>query len=121
MTELVQPDRLAKLEALRSAGIDPYPARGVEGEPIAPLRAAAGTAESPGPRCGASVTVAGRLLSLRDFGKLIFAPVQDRTGAIQVAFQRERLSAWWEQRKLLDGGDLVAVTGELGHTQKGEP
>src|SRR5688572_8733954 len=101
MTELAHPDRLAKLDALRASGIDPYPARGVEGEPIAALRAEAGTPETPGPRCGTTVTVTGRLLALRDFGKLIFAPLQDRTGAIQVAFQRERLGPWWERRKLL--------------------
>jgi len=121
MTDLAHPDRLAKVEALRAAGVDPYPARGVESEPIALLRAAAGTAEAPGPRAGEIVTAAGRMLSLRDFGKLIFAPLLDRTGTIQIGLQRDRLAEWWPQRKLLDGGDIVAVTGELGHTQKGEP
>jgi len=120
MTDLVHPDRLAKLAELRAAGLDPYPARGVEGEPIAALHAGGGTAAEPGPRVGTRATIAGRLLGLRDFGKLIFAPVQDRTGRIQVGFARERLEAWWPRRKLLDGGDLVGVTGEVGRTQKGE-
>jgi len=35
---------------------------------------------------GETVTIAGRLLSLRDFGKLIFAPVIDRTGLILEIF-----------------------------------
>jgi len=120
MTELAHPDRLAKLAALRESGRDPYPARGVEAEPIAALQAGAGTAEAPGPRLGSRVTVAGRLLSLRDFGKLVFAPLQDRSGRIQIGLQQERLAEWWPDRKLLDGGDLVAITGELGRTQKGE-
>ena len=121
MTELAHPDRLAKIEKIREAGSDPFPARGVTAEPIEDLIAAAGSAEEPGPRVGERVTVAGRLLSLRDFGKLIFAPVQDRTGRMQVGLQKNKLSEWWPERKWLDGGDLVAVSGELAFTQKGEP
>src|SRR5262245_55774139 len=120
MTELVPPDRLQKLHALREAGIDPFPARGVENEPIAELIAGGGTSAAPGKRIGTRACVAGRLLVLRDFGKLMFAHLIDRTGRIQVGFQRSRLEKWWEQRKWLDAGDQVAVRGELGHTQKGE-
>jgi len=120
MTDLAHPDRLAKIEEIRAAGLDPYPPRGVAAEAVEALLAAAGTPEAPGPRLGERVTVAGRLLGLRDFGKLIFAPVLDRTGRIQLGLQKQRLGEWWPQRKWLDGGDLVGVTGELGHTQKGE-
>ncbi|MEZ6017358.1 MAG: lysine--tRNA ligase [Planctomycetota bacterium] len=120
MTELAHPDRLAKLEAMRAAGVDPYPARGVDATPTADLHAAAGTAAAPGPSVGTTVTIAGRLMGLRDFGKLVFFPLQDRTGRLQVGLQRDRLAEWWPQRKWLDGGDLVGVTGELGFTQKGE-
>ncbi len=120
MSELAHPDRLAKIAALRAAGEDPYPPRGVDAEPIAALVAGAGTAAAPGPRIGERVTIAGRMLAARDFGKLVFAPVVDRTGKIQVGFQRDKLSEWWPKRKLLDGGDLIGVTGELAHTQKGE-
>ena len=121
MTDLAHPDRLAKVRALREAGIDPYPARGVEARPIAELLAGVGSAEAHGPLVGRRVTAAGRLLSLRDFGKLVFAPLLDRTGRIQIGLQRDRLTEWWPQRKLLDGGDLIGVEGELGYTQKGEP
>ena len=120
MTELIHPDRLAKLEAMRAAGRDPFPARGVEAAPVASLAAEAGSVEEPGPRIGETVTVAGRLLGMRDFGKLIFAPVLDRTGRIQTGWQKDRLGDWWPLRKDFDPGDLVAVTGELGRTQKGE-
>lgn len=121
MTELAHPDRLAKVEALRAAGVDPYPARGVQAEPIAQLLAQIGTPEALGPRAGTAATIAGRLLSLRDFGKLMFAPVADRSGRMQIALAKQQLGDWWPQRKLFDGGDLVGATGTLGHTQKGEP
>jgi lysyl-tRNA synthetase class 2 len=120
MTELAHPDRLRKLAEMRAAGVDPFPARGVEHEPLAALVAAGGTSERPGPRCGERVCVAGRLLALRDFGKLVFAPLVDRTGRLQVGFQKARLERWWERRHWLDAGDQVAIRGELGHTQKGE-
>ena len=120
MTELAHPDRLAKVERMRAEGLDPYPPRGVEARPIEELHAGGGTPDDPGALIGERVTVAGRCVGLRDFGKLIFAPVVDRTGRVQVGMQKDRLAEWWPSRKLLDGGDLVAVTGELGRTQKGE-
>lgn len=121
MTELAHADRLEKVRRIRAAGRDPYPPRGVDARPIASVLADLGTAEEPGPLHGETVTFAGRLMGLRDFGKLIFAPLVDRSGRIQLGLQKQRLSAWWPERKELDGGDLVGVTGELGFTQKGEP
>ena len=121
MTDLAHPDRLSKVEAMRAEGVDPYPPRGVQAQPIETVLAGAGTPEEPGPTIGQTVTIAGRILGLRDFGKLIFAPVLDRTGRLQVGLQKGRLGDWWPRRKWLDAADLVGVTGELAFTQKGEP
>jgi lysyl-tRNA synthetase class 2 len=120
MSELIQPDRLAKARAMREAGVDPFPARGVAAEAIGGIVAAAGTAEQPGPVIGRRVTVAGRLAAPRDFGKLIFAPLVDRTGRIQIGFARDALTEWWPRRKWLEAGDQVGIEGEVGRTQKGE-
>ncbi len=115
MTDGIAKDRLEKLHALRAAGQDPFPARVPRGRPVDQVLAELPT------RMGETATVAGRLGQVRDFGKLRFAHLQDRTGTIQIGFQRERLAAFWPDRKLLEGNDLVSVTGELGTTQKGEP
>tara|TARA_R110002126_G_scaffold41590_39_gene121059 strand:+ start:6768 stop:8264 length:1497 start_codon:yes stop_codon:yes gene_type:complete len=120
MTELAHPDRLAKLEAIRAAGLDPFPPRGVTATPIEDLRKQAGTAEEPGALIGERVTITGRVMGLRDFGKLIFAPVQDRTGRLQTGLKKDLLTEWWPQRKWLDAGDQIAISGELSFTQKGE-
>jgi lysyl-tRNA synthetase class 2 len=120
VTEIAHPDRLAKLQALRDAGIDPYPPRGVAGIAVAEVHAGAGSPSAPGSLVGERVSVAGRLLGLRDFGKLVFAPLQDRSGRLQIGLEQKRLAEWWPRRKLLDGGDLVGVSGVVGHTQKGE-
>ncbi|MEO2145978.1 MAG: amino acid--tRNA ligase-related protein, partial [bacterium] len=122
MTELTHADRIAKLEAMRDQGRDPYPARGLaDATPLAELHAGAGTPDEPGPLLGQRVTATGRLLGLRDFGKLVFAPLRDRTGRLQLGLKRNDLEDWWPERKWLDGGDLIGVRGKLGHTQKGEP
>jgi lysyl-tRNA synthetase class 2 len=120
MTDLAAAERLAKIAAMRAAGVDPYPARGVSATPIAELAAGAGSAEAPGAKIGTQVCVAGRVGVLRDFGKLVFAPLRDRTGVIQLGLQKDKLAAWWEQRKWLDAGDHLGVRGELGFTKKGE-
>ena len=115
MTDGIAQDRLQKLEALRSAGQDPFPARVPRGQPVASVL------DGFDQRHGETVTLCGRLGVVRDFGKLRFAHLQDRSGAIQVGFQRERLPAFWPERKRVESNDLVSITGELGTTQKGEP
>ncbi len=115
MTDGIAPDRLAKLQTLRSEGHDPFPPRVPRGQPIGELL------PDFDQRVGQTVTIAGRLGVVRDFGKLRFAHLSDRTGALQVGFQRDRLPEFWPGRKLIEGNDLVSITGELGTTQKGEP
>ncbi|MBM4063934.1 MAG: lysine--tRNA ligase, partial [Planctomycetes bacterium] len=115
MTDGIAKDRLDKLLALRRAGKDPFPPRVPRGQPIAALLADFAA------RTGQVATIAGRLGVVRDFGKLRFAHVQDRTGSLQVGFQRDELAAFWPDRRLVECNDLVSVTGRLGTTQKGEP
>jgi lysyl-tRNA synthetase class 2 len=115
VTDGIPTDRLDKLTALRAQAKDPFPARVTRGQPIGDLLPDFAT------RQGQVVTIAGRLGVVRDFGKLRFAHVVDRTGSLQVGFQRDRLAAFWPDRKLIEGNDLVSITGELGLTQKGEP
>ncbi|MCC6670181.1 MAG: lysine--tRNA ligase [Planctomycetes bacterium] len=115
MTDRIAKDRLEKLEALRAKGVPPYPARVPSPEPIA------GCLAGFEARIGQTVTVAGRLTQVRDFGKLRFSHLLDRSASIQVGFQRDRLPGFWEDRRLVEANDHVVVTGELGRTQKGEP
>lgn len=116
MTDGIAADRLEKLNALRSAGQDPFPARVPRGE-----MSIAAVLDGFEARIGATATLCGRLGQVRDFGKLRFAHLQDRTGSLQIGFQRERLPEFWPERKRVESNDLVSVTGELGTTQKGEP
>jgi lysyl-tRNA synthetase class 2 len=115
MTDRIAADRLEKMNALAEAGIAPFPPRVPAPEPVA------GCLEQLEQRKGQTVTVAGRLTQVRDFGKLRFSHLVDRSGQIQIGFQRDRLPEFWPQRKLIEAGDLVVIRGELGLTQKLEP
>ncbi|MCC6320737.1 MAG: lysine--tRNA ligase [Phycisphaerales bacterium] len=67
------------------------------------------------------VTVAGRIMLLRDNGKLIWLTLRDDTGDLQVAVsQRDVDEAGFACAKKLDLGDLIVVSGPLMKTKTGE-
>src|SRR6185369_12211052 len=67
------------------------------------------------------VTIAGRLVAIRDFGKAAFAHVQDRTGRIQVYVRRDEVPERdFQVFRLFDLGDIVGVEGRLFRTKTGE-
>ncbi len=116
MLEKVQADRQAKLEKIRELGIDPYGGRYDTAEPVASVlgRYQDGVA-------GQSADVAGRLVLIRDMGKMIFAHVRDQSGQMQVAFRKNALDETaWALAKLLDMGDVIAAAGPLERTKTGE-
>jgi lysyl-tRNA synthetase class 2 len=115
VSDRILEDRLAKLQKLREAGVDPYPPR-----VPSPVVSIASCHERFDDRQGEVVTVAGRLTQFRDFGKLRFSHLHDRDGSIQIGFERDRLGDFWPTRKLVENNDLVVIRGELGLTQKGE-
>ena len=70
---------------------------------------------------GKTVTVAGRIMSKRGQGKVVFSDIHDRDGKIQLFIKvdlvgEETLKAY----KTYDLGDFVAVTGEVFKTKTGE-
>jgi lysyl-tRNA synthetase class 2 len=112
--------RLAKVEALRSQGRDPYPVRFDRTHTAAELHAAYGGIDA-GAEVDDTVRVAGRLLLIRRQGKLTFATVRDGTGSVQLFVSRavigdERHAAFDD----LDLGDWVGAEGTVMKTRKGE-
>ena len=57
---------------------------------------------------------------LRDIGKLIFITLRDRSGTIQVGLSKKLLTEQWSLAKLLDLGDIIGASGQLGRTRTGE-
>jgi lysyl-tRNA synthetase class 2 len=118
--EALKAARLAKVDALRDAGTEPYPYRFDRSHTLTELRERFGALE-PGSETDQRVTVAGRILLARGAGKLRFANVADRDGSIQLFVSKavvgdEGFAAFGE----LDLGDWVGVTGTVMTTKTGE-
>ena len=105
--------RMKKLEALRAKGIDAYPV----GSPPSHTVAAA-LAETD----DSTVSVAGRILRIRDYGGVIFAQLRDWSGEIQLLLDNSALAAGAGTDAFtaaIDLGDLVEVTGTMGVSKAG--
>src|SRR3990167_5097574 len=66
--------------------------------------------------------LAGRVLTIRDIGKIIFANVQDGQGKIQVILQKEETEKQSFElfKKFIDTGDFIGVYGTIMKTRTGE-
>lgn len=113
--------RLAKLERLRAAGIDPYPAHFKPSHTCAGALAAFEEAEARAQKVEA--TVGGRLISIRQMGKSTFAHIADGSGRLQIYLRIDEVGeeAYERFTRDLDLGDFVGVTGEMFRTRTGEP
>lgn len=70
---------------------------------------------------GPKVRAAGRIILLRDKGKLLFVDIEDWTGRIQLFVGQKQVGEEnWKLIQCLDLGDLVGVDGMLRRTQTGE-
>jgi lysyl-tRNA synthetase class 2 len=106
--------RRQKLDALRTAGIDPfgkaYETTGAPGH----IRAAFAEAQQ--------VRTAGRITAHRNMGKSHFIDLSDSTGRMQVYLNAKDLGAEaMAIFDLLDIGDFLGIEGETFVTKTGEP
>jgi len=107
--------RKEKLAQIKELGLDPYGSRYENVEPAAAARARyKDDDERQRARC------AGRIVLLRDIGKLIFITLRDRSGTIQVGLAKNLMGEQWRLAKLLDLGDVIGTEGRLGRTKTGE-
>ena len=68
-----------------------------------------------------SVSVRGRILNIRSFGKLTFLDLNDNSGKIQLLISKDEISLELQSYiENLDVGDLVGTTGLIMKTKKGE-
>jgi len=73
----------------------------------------------PGAETGRVVSVAGRLMLMRDQGRLAFATLRDSSGSVQL-FALAAATADFAGFAKLRIGDWVGATGEVVKTRKGE-
>ena len=112
--------RRHKLEALRSAGIDPFPHEFDAVEPIGLVRSAHAQLR-PGEETEIRHRVAGRLVARRGQGGMAFLDLMDRSGRIQLQARVDELGAERMAALIdLDLGDLIGIDGFAFCSRRGE-
>ncbi len=115
-------ERLKKLETLHELGVNTYPAKAER------TYTCADVISRYDELAGTTVTVVGRIVSIRSFGKLAFIKLRDASGDVQLYLQKDNVAELdatrgvlgMKQLKLLDTGDFIQATGEMTTTQTGE-
>lgn len=112
--------RLERTQELRDKNLNPYPATGVRDMSLREVK------EQFTHYQGQTLTVGGRIKSLRLSGKIGFAPLEDESLAegFQAIFKYDELQegnpSFQDFKQLLDKGDYVQVTGYLDYSKRGE-
>jgi lysyl-tRNA synthetase class 2 len=116
-------ERRAKMERLRSEGIDPYPPVSLPDRALIRDVIAAhdpATLEA-GVHSNLRHHIAGRVISRRGHGKTSFLDVRDLSGQIQVVVRFDVLGeAKYDRIMGLDIGDIVGIEGCVYVTQRGQ-
>jgi len=114
-------ERRAKLAEMRRAG-NAYPNDFTENASAAGLNSRFGTFDHAALQAvDEKFAIAGRMMAKRVMGKIAFVRLRDRSGDIQLVIQRDQLPAGvFEQFKHWDVGDIIAGSGHMFRTQKGE-
>lgn len=120
--EVVRREKLKELEQL---GINPFPAPLFEITHTAKEIKENYTEENKD--AYKEVSLAGRIMSVRDMGKANFAVIQDATGRIQLYVKGDDICPGEDKtmyttvwKKLLDLGDIIGVKGYVFTTKTGE-
>jgi len=129
--EDIRAERLKKLEALKAAGMEAYPADTERTHTIAEFLESFDVLE----KGGRQALLAGRLLALRGQGGIVFADVFDGTGRMQAVLQAAQMTGLRNPsndgftksvniyelfEQAVDIGDFIQVTGTAFKTKRGE-
>ena len=116
--EEIRTIRLQKLEILKKAGMNPYPAKVPRDFCLADARNNFAEFE----KSQKSVSLTGRIMAIRGQGAIMFFVLDDGKSTFQAVVKKDTLDE--QLFKLLvdaiDIGDIISVTGTFFVTQKGE-
>ncbi len=117
--EDIRAERVAKLEKLRAAGMDAYPAETARTHSAGAFLAAHDALMA----AGTDVTLAGRVMSIREHGGAVFVDLYDGSGKAQCLLKQDALgdAAFELFAAAVDVGDIVEITGTAFVTKRGMP
>jgi lysyl-tRNA synthetase class 2 len=114
--------RLQKVQAMKEKNVNPYAYSYDRSHTTQELHALYENKLNPGEEdVDANVSVAGRVMNKRVFGKLAFFTLQDESGRIQLYLEKNRLGDSFEDLKAwVDAGDIIGLRGTIKRTDKNE-
>lgn len=115
--------RYEKLEKLISQGIDPYPNDFKPRDKAKFIKERyAEVSQEELEKKNLEFVIAGRVMSKREMGKLIFSHLLDETGKIQILLAKNELPSEKFEffKKMIDIGDIIGVSGRVIKTKTGE-
>jgi len=105
--------RLSKLKKIRDLGVNPYPARSKKDYTNLEVRDSFPTLE------GKEIFVAGRIVSIRNHGKISFFDIEDDSSRLQLFFS-DKSTSKFSELELFDLGDFIEAFGVVFKTKSGE-
>jgi len=114
-------ERKRKLEELKKQGINPYAYKFDKKNNTSELQSKYKKLKTDS-ETKDKVSIAGRLMTKRDLGKLAFATLRDGSGDIQILLRNpdtdDKIMKLF--KKYIDSGDFVGVEGVIIKTRRGE-
>ena len=115
-------DRMKKADTLKTMGVPLYPAGYHCDMTVSEVMERFGDMDSE--TLGEqheSFAVAGRIMSLRNFGKASFIHIKDRTGRLQAYIRKDKVGEdVYKVFKLMDVGDFIGIKGTTFRTRTNE-
>ncbi len=110
--------RLKKMNLLKEAGMEAFPSSVPKTHSLSEVRGSFEKLENE----KTQISVAGRIMSVRGQGAILFVPLYDGTDTFQLVFKKDDMD-----EKLftlfvdgIDIGDFISATGTVFETQRGE-
>ena len=115
--EDIRNERIKKLDYLREAGFNPYPAKTERDISIAEIHKRFADFLRPEKK----ISIAGRVMAKREHGGSMFLDLKDASGKIQIYFKRDILKDSYDLAvQTLDIGDFISASGSCFKTKKDE-
>lgn len=116
--EELRSTRLAKLELLKQAGMNPFPSTVPHDMSLGEVKAGFEEIE----KSAKPISVSGRVMAIRGQGAILFAVLDDGSAKFQAVIKKDVLDPKLFQlfTDAIDIGDIMSVTGTLFVTQRGE-
>ncbi|KAJ3675676.1 hypothetical protein LUZ60_004718 [Juncus effusus] len=120
--ESVRAIRLKKVEELRQKGYEPYAYKWERTHNAREIQENYSHLENGEVLTGVFISLAGRIIARRAFGKLVFLTLRDDSGPIQLYCEKENLSEdqFDKLKSFVDIGDILGANGSIKKTEKGE-